>query len=107
KRVHGVLPYIEPEVLRGNQYTKAADIYSFGIIMHEFISEEIPHYGIFHDCSLALAVNICKGLRPKISEDIPKLLADLIIKCWEPEAKDRPTAKEICQELKKWDDEIK
>ncbi|RIA86791.1 kinase-like domain-containing protein, partial [Glomus cerebriforme] len=33
--VYGVLPYIAPEVLRGKPYTKAADIYSFGIIMWE------------------------------------------------------------------------
>jgi len=30
---YGMLPYIAPEVLRGKPYTKAADIYSFGIIM--------------------------------------------------------------------------
>src|SRR5436305_6523921 len=35
KEVYGVLPYIAPEVLRGCQYTTAADIYSFGIIMNE------------------------------------------------------------------------
>ena len=33
--IYGVLPYIAPEVLRGKPYTKAADIYSFGIIMWE------------------------------------------------------------------------
>jgi len=31
--VFGVLPYIAPEVLKGKSCTKAADIYSFGIIM--------------------------------------------------------------------------
>ncbi|GET02100.1 kinase-like domain-containing protein [Rhizophagus clarus] len=35
--VYGVLPYIAPEVLRGYQYTKAADIYSFGIMMNDYI----------------------------------------------------------------------
>jgi serine/threonine protein kinase len=33
--VCGVLPYIAPEVLDGKPYTKASDIYSFGIIMVE------------------------------------------------------------------------
>ena len=41
KEVYGVLPYMAPEVLRGYQYTKASDIYSFGIIMNEYLSEEI------------------------------------------------------------------
>ncbi|RIA89833.1 kinase-like domain-containing protein, partial [Glomus cerebriforme] len=38
KSVYGVLPYIAPEILRGQNYTKAADIYSFGIIIYETIS---------------------------------------------------------------------
>src|SRR5438045_510347 len=31
-KVFGVLPYVAPEVLEGKTYTKASDIYSFGII---------------------------------------------------------------------------
>ncbi|UZO01643.1 uncharacterized protein OCT59_020155 [Rhizophagus irregularis] len=108
--VYGVLPFMAPEVLRGYQYTKAADIYSFGIIMNEFLSEEIPFNDIPHDH--ILAIKICKGLRPKISEHIPKFLVELIMKCWDAKAENRPTAKELYQILKKWnetkfnDDEI-
>ena len=98
--VYGVLPYMAPEVLRGYQYTKAADIYSFGIVMNEFMSEETPYNNIPHD--YILAVKICKGLRPKISEDTPKLLADLIMKCWDAKSDNRPTAKELYQMLDKW-----
>ncbi|GET65645.1 kinase-like domain-containing protein [Rhizophagus irregularis DAOM 181602=DAOM 197198] len=57
------------EVLRENHnYTKAADIYSFVIIMWEFTS------GIsapaFNDRShdFILSLDICKGSRPKIIE---------------------------------------
>jgi serine/threonine protein kinase len=102
--VYGVLPYMAPEVLRGHQYTKAADIYSFGIIMNEFLSEEIPYNDIPHD--EFLAIKICKGLRPKISKDVPKLLVDLVIRCWDAEIENRPTTKELCQILKKWYDDI-
>jgi serine/threonine protein kinase len=96
---YGVLPYMAPEVLRGYQYIKASDIYSFGIIMNEYISEETPFNNIPHDC--ALAIKICKGLRPNIFEYTPKLLVDLITKCWDAKAENRPTAKGLCQELKK------
>ena len=61
--IYGVLPYMAPEVLCGYQYTKAADVYSFGIIMNEFLSEEIPYNDIPHNNHI-LAVKICKGLRP-------------------------------------------
>ena len=68
--------------------------------MNELLSEEIPFNDIPHDH--ILSVKICKGLRPKISEDIPKFLADLIIKCWDAKAENRPTTKELSQILKKW-----
>ncbi|RGB21563.1 kinase-like domain-containing protein, partial [Rhizophagus diaphanus] len=97
--IYGVLPYMAPEILRGNQYTKASDIYSFGIIMNEYISEETPYNNIPHNH--ALSIKICKGLRPNIFKYTPKLLADLIIKCWDAKAENRPTAKELYQELKK------
>src|SRR6266496_5288120 len=44
KSIYGVLPYIAPEILRGQNYTKAADIYSFGIIMYEIISGLPPYH---------------------------------------------------------------
>ncbi|RIA80749.1 kinase-like domain-containing protein [Glomus cerebriforme] len=104
KGVYGVLPYMAPEILRGNQYTKAADIYSFGIIMNEYLSEEIPYYDIPHDNDLA--IKICRGLRPKISDDTPKLIADLINKCWDAKPENRPTSKKLCQILEGWREQI-
>ncbi|CAB4418693.1 unnamed protein product [Rhizophagus irregularis] len=97
--IYGVLPYMAPEVLRGYQYKKASDIYSFGIMMNEFISEETPYNNIPHNH--ALSIKICKGLRPNIFKYTPKLLADLITKCWDAKAENRPTAKELCQKLNK------
>ncbi|GES75240.1 kinase-like domain-containing protein [Rhizophagus clarus] len=46
------------------------------------------------------------GFRPNISKDVPELLAELIIKCWDAETENRPTTKELYQLLVKWDDEI-
>ncbi|UZO10184.1 uncharacterized protein OCT59_001782 [Rhizophagus irregularis] len=97
--IYGVLPYMAPEVLRGYQYTKASDIYSFGIMMNEYISEETPYNNIPHNH--ALAIKICKGLRPNIFKYTPKLLSDLITKCWDAKAENRPTAKELYQTLNK------
>jgi serine/threonine protein kinase len=101
--VYGVLPYVAPEVLCGTKYTKAADIYSFGMIMNELLSEEMPYNDAPHDH--ILTVKICRGLRPKISEDVPKLLANLIMKCWDAKPENRPTARELFQILCKWNGE--
>ena len=67
--------------------------------MNEYMSEETPYNNIPHDHFLA--VKICQGLRPEISEDTPKLLADLIMKCWNAKSDNRPTAKELFQILDK------
>ncbi|GBC22099.2 kinase-like domain-containing protein [Rhizophagus irregularis DAOM 181602=DAOM 197198] len=54
-----------------------------------------------------LPIKICKGFRPTISKDVPKLLAYLIIKCWYAEIENRTTTKELYQILTKWKNEIK
>jgi serine/threonine protein kinase len=40
KILYGVLPFVAPEVLRGEKFTEAADIYGFGMVMSEIISVE-------------------------------------------------------------------
>ncbi|GBC10553.1 hypothetical protein RclHR1_09710004 [Rhizophagus clarus] len=97
---YGVLPYMAPEILRGHQYTKPSDIYSFGIVMNEYISQETPYNNVSHNH--ALAIKICKGLRPNIFKYTPNLLVDLITKCWDAKPENRPTAKELYQKLEKF-----
>ena len=60
-----ILPYVAPEILRGQNYTKAADIYSFGIIMYEVFSGLPPYHDVSHDDRLA--IKICKGLKPRFN----------------------------------------
>ena len=90
---YGVLPYIAPEVLRGKRYTKAADIYSLGIIMWEFTSGIPAFNNIPHDFNLSL--KICKGYRPKIIEGTDPDYAKLMKRCWNTDPNKRPTAGEL------------
>ncbi|RIA86955.1 kinase-like domain-containing protein, partial [Glomus cerebriforme] len=91
--VYGVLPYIAPEILRGQNYTKAADIYSLGIIMYEIISGLPPHHDVSHDINLA--IKICQGLRPRFNIKVPQLIVLLIKRCLDANPLNRPTADEI------------
>ncbi|CAG8454729.1 10451_t:CDS:1, partial [Racocetra fulgida] len=51
--IYGVLPYLAPEVLKGEQFTQAADIYSFGIIMIEILTGRRPYDGYNFDAEFA------------------------------------------------------
>jgi serine/threonine protein kinase len=94
KKIHGVLPYVAPEVLRGKTYTKSADIYSFGILACEILSGLPPYHNLPHDEFLAL--KICQGLRPKFSNvKVPLLLENLIDQCLDADPLKRPTADQL------------
>src|SRR5437016_1181779 len=87
------MPYMAPEILRGKPYTKASDIYSLGIIINEIISIVPPFNEEPHD--YYLAIDICYGRRPEIREETPKILKELINKCWNANPENRPSSDEI------------
>ncbi|RHZ73751.1 hypothetical protein Glove_229g83 [Diversispora epigaea] len=104
KNIFGVLPYIAPEVLSGDEeYTKAADVYSFGIIAYEMVTGFPPYPDIPHDKDLAM--KICNGLRPKIPFHIPKLITRMIMRCLDARIPHRPTSEELRNELKKYNND--
>ncbi|RGB29513.1 kinase-like domain-containing protein, partial [Rhizophagus diaphanus] len=92
--IYGVMPYLSPEVLKGNPYTQAADIYSFGMIMYFVATGRQPFDNCAHDHNLAL--DICKGDRPGINElEAPKCYIDLMERCWNANPNNRPNITEL------------
>ncbi|KLL02197.1 MAG: hypothetical protein MRERC_3c023 [Mycoplasmataceae bacterium RC_NB112A] len=93
-KVYGVLPYMAPEVLRRQPYIQASDIYSFGIIAWEMMSGLPPYHDIPHDDFLTK--KILDGLRPSLDDaKAPRILKDLIEKCWDADPSKRPAASEL------------
>ncbi|PKY47874.1 kinase-like protein, partial [Rhizophagus irregularis] len=88
--LYGVMPYVAPEVLKGNQFTMKSDIYSFGMIMYEMITSLPPYHDYNWDENLLR--DICDGIRPKIPEGIPNCYKELMTKCWSQNPEDRPNA---------------
>jgi serine/threonine protein kinase len=99
-KVYGVLPYIAPEVLNGEPYTSAADIYSVGVIMAELSSGKPPFYNKKHNLNLAL--EICNGLRPEFGKGTPDFYKKLAYKCMDANSSERPTAKELYEIFVFW-----
>src|ERR1043165_6094715 len=100
-KIYGVMPYVAPEVLRGKPYTQAADIYSFGMIMYFVATGSQPFFNCAHDVFLVL--DICKGIRPEISEaEAPSCYIDFMKKCWDSNPANRPNATEISDQISSW-----
>ena len=99
-QIYGVLPYVAPEVLRGERPTASSDIYSFGIIMNTFASGLRPWYYRAHDTNLAR--DICNGERPEIPEDTPRFYAELMKQCWDDDPAKRPSAASLNEKLGEW-----
>jgi serine/threonine protein kinase len=102
EEIYGIVPYMAPEVLRRNKsYTKAADIYSFGIIMWELASGVPAYNNIPHD--LHLTLDICEGKRPEIKEGtMPEEYEELMKECWDNDPEKRPTAKKLRLTFMEW-----
>ncbi|CAI2184795.1 14646_t:CDS:2, partial [Funneliformis geosporum] len=86
---YGIIPYMAPEVLQGQKYTKASDIYSFGMIMWECMTGRRPFWDRSHDTELI--IDICDGLRPPTVDIVaPEGYIEIMKECWDPDQSKRP-----------------
>ncbi|CAB4422038.1 unnamed protein product [Rhizophagus irregularis] len=95
--IYGIIPFVAPEIFQGQKYTKASDIYSFGMIMWELMTGRRPFWNQNHD--IHLIIEICDGLRPPTVTDVPKGYTELMKKCWNSDPKKRPKAGEMSAEI--------
>ena len=64
------------------------------MVAYEVLNGLPPYFGRDYDVHLVL--NIFDGLRPNLKEvQAPQSLKNLIIRCWDAELSQRPTAEEI------------
>lgn len=65
-----------------------ADIFSYGVILWEIVTHERPHRGGLRDC--------------KVPQECPPEIESLINSCLKKEPDDRPTARQICNTIRQW-----
>lgn len=89
----GTSIYMAPEVIEGNHYGLKADVYSFGILMYEVVTDLTP-YPLFEKGKMSSfqfnnkVVN--EDMRPKFSIKVKKSIQKLIEKCWAKNPSERP-----------------
>ncbi|PKC61254.1 kinase-like protein [Rhizophagus irregularis] len=97
--IYGIIPYVAPEVLQGQKYTKALDIYSFGMIMRELMTGRRPFCDKNHEAELI--IEICDGVRPPIVTNAPEGYVELMQKCWHPDPNKRPPVTDLEYKIRK------
>lgn len=102
----GTLVYIAPEVFHSDVYDSKVDIYSFGVILWEI------WYGqhAFAEVQVETLITFVDGgNRPEHLKDCekpPQLWKDLMEKCWNGNAEERPSAKECKQKTTELYEEV-
>lgn len=103
--------WISPEALLGRETTAfaldAGDVYSFGILMAEVDSHELPFSDLMSANKSALPETdilqlIAKGaLSPTLSPGCPPAIAKLVAACTQYQPKQRPSNKQVLQQLQR------
>ncbi|RIB15956.1 kinase-like domain-containing protein, partial [Gigaspora rosea] len=97
--IYGVMPYVAPEVLLGEQQ------FRFGVIMSEMTTGQRPFDG--HEFDHKLAFKICKrGLRPEFASGTPKCYIELAKKCMNSDPQERPNSSDIYNSIDNWLEKI-
>lgn len=99
----GTYAYMPPEAIkheRESKNTKAADVYSYGVVCWELGSQKPPFAGqeIF---SIIKKVMNGSEIREKIDKSTPYHIKEIIKKCWKHDPELRPTMEQILEVLKK------
>jgi len=96
----GPVKWMSPESLFENKYSTKSDVFSFGVVIYEILTQDPP----WKDLNPAQAVGkVSHGYRMVLPEscECPPALKDLMEKCWVQLPENRPDFEEICEILEK------
>ncbi|KAG6945456.1 hypothetical protein JG688_00016549 [Phytophthora aleatoria] len=97
--------WLAPEVLNGAPYSPAADIYSFGALLTELDTCEMPYFDARSKSGDAMGVSEIVALvkdgrlRPSFSAECPQFIRQLGEACCQQDPENRLTAQQIVQLL--------
>ncbi|KAK8852969.1 hypothetical protein M9Y10_017966 [Tritrichomonas musculus] len=94
----GTPNYMAPEFFQGGHYNKEVDVYSFGMMLWEMLTKEVPFYGL--ETPQVIYSVVFQKKRPEIPDTTPSKLKLIIELCWAQDPKERPSFDKIAQLFK-------
>ncbi|ELR13875.1 5'nucleotidase [Acanthamoeba castellanii str. Neff] len=98
----GTPSWTAPEILSPptggtkTRYTEKADVYSFGIVMWEVLTQELP----YHDQDvMQVAMEVLGGGRPPVPPDCAEGFSQLMQSCWHQDPQQRPDMNAVVMAL--------
>ena len=90
----GTTHWMAPELLSGDKkYTSKIDVYAYGIVLWEVVSNDIPFKGL--EPPQIITQVLINNKRPIIPPDTNPALKNLITQCWDRDPNKRPSFEEI------------
>ncbi|KAK3108475.1 hypothetical protein FSP39_008788 [Pinctada imbricata] len=93
----GTFPWMAPEVIQSHPVSDKCDTWSYGVVLWELLTHEVPFKGIEGFQVAWLVVE--KGERLTIPSTCPPCFGKLMRSCWVTDAKLRPSFREILYSL--------
>ncbi|KAK0055345.1 mitogen-activated protein kinase kinase kinase MLT [Biomphalaria pfeifferi] len=94
----GTFPWMAPEVIQSFPVSESCDTWSYGVVLWELLTKEVPFNGIEGFQVAWLVVE--KGERLMIPSSCPPSFRKMMEQCWLLEPKLRPTFAQILSRLK-------
>ncbi|KAJ7399410.1 Mitogen-activated protein kinase kinase kinase 9 [Pitangus sulphuratus] len=93
----GTYAWMAPEVIRSSMFSKGSDVWSYGVLLWELLTGEVPFRGID---GLAVAYGVAMNkLALPIPSTCPEPFAKLMEDCWNPDPHSRPSFASILDHL--------
>jgi len=83
----GTYAWMAPEVIRDSQFSKHSDVWSYGVVLWELLTGEIPYKGV-ESYTIAFQVASYKRTLP-IPSTVPPTFVALLKQCWSVEPRNR------------------
>uniref|UniRef100_A0A672JJA5 Mitogen-activated protein kinase kinase kinase n=1 Tax=Salarias fasciatus TaxID=181472 RepID=A0A672JJA5_SALFA len=93
----GTYSWMAPEVIKSSLFSKGSDIWSYGVLLWELLTGEVPYRGI-DGLAVAYGVAVNKLTLP-IPSTCPEPFAKLMEECWDQDPHVRPSFSCILEQL--------
>uniref|UniRef100_A0A3Q0S516 Mitogen-activated protein kinase kinase kinase n=1 Tax=Amphilophus citrinellus TaxID=61819 RepID=A0A3Q0S516_AMPCI len=93
----GTYAWMAPEVIKHSLFSKSSDVWSFGVLLWELLTGEVPYREID---ALAVAYGVAMNkLTLPVPSTCPEPFAQLLGECWSPNPHSRPSFTSILRRL--------